>query len=49
MRRTFATKISSQGVGIRVLQKLMGHMSAQTTMVYIDASDEMLRRAVELV
>jgi integrase/recombinase XerD len=49
MRRSFATQISSKGVGIRVLQKLMGHKSAQTTMVYIDASDDMLRKAVELV
>jgi len=49
MRRSFATQISSKGVGIRVLQKLMGHKSAQTTMVYIDASDDMMRKAVELV
>jgi len=49
MRRSFATQISSKGVGIRVLQKLMGHKSAQTTMVYIDASDDMLRKAIELV
>jgi len=49
MRRSFATQISSKGVGIRVLQKLMGHRSAQTTMVYIDASDDMMRKAVELV
>jgi len=27
----------------------MGHRSAQTTMVYIDASDDMMRKAVELV
>jgi len=49
MRRSFATQISSKGVGIRVLQKLMGHRSAQTTMIYIDASDDMMRKAVELV
>ena len=49
MRRSFATQISSKGVGIRVLQKLMGHRSPQTTMVYIDASDDMMRKAVELV
>ncbi len=49
MRRSFATEISSQGVGIRILQKLMGHRSAQTTMIYLDASDDMLRKAVELI
>lgn len=48
-RRTFATKIASSGVGIKVLQKLLGHKNIQTTSVYIFASDDMLRKAVELV
>lgn len=47
-RRSFATAISSSGVGIKVLQKLLGHKNIQTTSVYIFASDEMLRKAVEL-
>jgi integrase/recombinase XerD len=47
-RRTFATQISSNGVGIRVLQKLLGHKNIQTTAIYIYASDDMLRKAVEL-
>jgi integrase/recombinase XerD len=48
-RRTFATNIASKGVGIKVLQKLLGHRNIQTTSVYIFASDDMLRKAVELV
>lgn len=48
-RRTFATNIASKGVGIKVLQKLLGHKNIQTTSVYIFASDDMLRKAVELV
>ena len=48
-RRTFATNIASQGVGLRVLMRLMGHRNPAVTAVYIDASDDMLRRAVELV
>jgi len=48
-RRTYATNIASKGVGIRVLQKLLGHKNIQTTSVYIYASDDMLRKAVELV
>jgi integrase/recombinase XerD len=48
-RRSFATTISARGVGIKVLQKLLGHKNIQTTSVYIDASDQMLRNAVELV
>jgi integrase/recombinase XerD len=47
-RRSFATSIASKGVGIKVLQKLLGHKNIQTTSVYIYASDDMLRKAVEL-
>jgi integrase/recombinase XerD len=48
-RRTFATNIASKGIGIKVLQKLLGHKNIQTTSVYIFASDDMMRKAVELV
>ncbi len=47
-RRTYATNIASQGVGLRVLMRLMGHRNVSTTAVYIDANDDMLRKAVEL-
>jgi integrase/recombinase XerD len=47
-RRTFITNLASKGVGVRVLAALAGHRSPSTTMVYIDASDDMKRRAVEL-
>ena len=47
-RRSYATSISSAGVGIKILQKLLGHKNIQTTSVYIYASDDMLRKAVEL-
>jgi integrase/recombinase XerD len=45
-RRTFATSLSSKGASIRVLMKLMGHRNISTTIGYVDASDDMLRRAV---
>lgn len=48
-RRTFATNLASNGVGIKVLQNLMGHKDIQTTSIYIFASDDMMRKAVELV
>ena len=48
-RRTYATSIASKGVGLRVLMRLMGHRHVSTTAVYIDANDNMLRSAVELV
>jgi len=47
-RRTFITNLAARGVGVRVLAALAGHRNPSTTMVYIDASDDMKRRAVEL-
>lgn len=47
-RRTFATKLAGQGVGIRVLMRCLGHRNISTTICYVDASDDMLRNAVEL-
>lgn len=47
-RRTFATKLNAKGVGMRTIQKLMGHSNIQTTALYCDVSDEMLRNAVGL-
>jgi len=36
-------------VGVRVLMRAMGHRNISTTIGYIDASDDMLRKAVSLV
>jgi len=47
-RRTFATALSSRGTSIRVLMKILGHRNISTTIGYVDASDDMLRKAVEL-
>ena len=48
-RRTFATRLNAQGVGMRTIQKLMGHKHISTTALYCDVSDQMLQNAVELV
>jgi integrase/recombinase XerD len=48
-RRSFATALASRGVGVRVLMRAMGHRNISTTIGYIDASDDMLRKAVCLV
>ena len=48
-RRTFATKLNAKGVGMRTIQKLMGHKHIATTALYCDVSDEQLREAVGLV
>jgi integrase/recombinase XerD len=47
-RRSYATALSSKGVGVRVLMRAMGHRNISTTIGYVDASDDMLKRAVEL-
>jgi integrase/recombinase XerD len=47
-RRTYATNIASQGVGLRVLMRLMGQRNPSVTAVYIDDNHDMLRKAVEL-
>jgi site-specific recombinase XerD len=39
-RRTYATNIASQGVGLRVLMRLMGHRNPSVTAVYIDDNHE---------
>ncbi len=48
-RRTFITNLASKGVGVRVLMSLAGHQNISTTQRYIDITDDMKRRAVELV
>jgi len=48
-RRTFATRLNAKGVGMRTIQKLMGHRHIGTTALYCDVSDDQLRNAVELV
>lgn len=47
-RRSFITKLASAGVSARVLQELAGHRNLVTTQRYIDVTDAMKRRAVEL-
>ena len=48
-RRSFATAMASNGVGVRVLMRALGHRNISSTILYVDASDDMLRKAVELV
>ena len=48
-RKTFLTSLAGQGVSVFVLAKLAGHKDIKTTMRYVTTSDDMLRKAVELV
>ncbi|MBL1320031.1 MAG: site-specific integrase [Methylophaga sp.] len=48
-RRSFLTTLSSKGVALRTMMELAGHRQAQTTMQYIDVSEDIKRAAVELI
>lgn len=48
-RRSFITNLAQKGIGVRVLANLAGHRSITVTQRYIDANDEMMRNAVELI
>ena len=39
-RRTFATRLNEKGVGMRTIQKLMGHRNIGTTALYCEVSDD---------
>jgi integrase/recombinase XerD len=47
-RRTFATRLNEKGVGMKTIQRLMGHKNIATTALYCEVSDDTLRNAVEL-
>jgi integrase/recombinase XerD len=42
-RRTFATRLNAQGVGMRTIQKLMGHKHIGTTALYCEISEDTMR------
>ncbi|AWB47883.1 integrase [Gemmobacter aquarius] len=48
-RRQFVTSMAEKGINPRVIQLLVRHRSLQTTMVYIDAGEAKLRKAIEMV
>ena len=48
-RRSLLTKLASKGVGVRVLAEIAGHAGLNIVQKYIDANDEQMRAAVELL
>ena len=48
-RRQFITELADKGVSVRLIQAAARHKSISVTMLYIDASENKLRAAVELV
>ena len=41
-RRTFATRLNAKGIGMKTIQKLMGHRHIGTTALYCEVSDEIM-------
>jgi len=47
LRHTFATLSAQNGVDILTLKDLLGHASVRTTQIYVKASNEQLKNAIE--
>jgi integrase/recombinase XerD len=48
-RRTFATRLNEKGVGMKTIQRLMGHKNITTTAIYCEVSEAAMKNAVELL
>ena len=46
-RHSAATLLIEEGIGIRMVQALLGHASLKTTEIYLRVSNHALRRALE--
>jgi len=47
LRHFFATQLTAKGVPVQVIQKLLGHSSPATTMIYSKVVDSLMEEAVE--
>jgi integrase/recombinase XerD len=48
-RRQFVTELADKGINARVVQALARHKFLNTTMLYIELSENKLRNAIELI
>ena len=48
-RRSLLTNLAAKGIGVRVLAEIAGHSSIAITQRYLDANDEQIRTAVNLI
>lgn len=49
LRHSFAMNLLEHNVNIGVIQKALRHKKIQTTMIYADANDEMVKKAVKVI
>lgn len=48
-RRSAISQLANKGVGIRIIQKFSGHRQLQSVQHYLDANEELVKRAVEQI
>ena len=48
-RRSATSQLANKGVGIRIIQKFSGHRQLQSVQHYLDANEEMVKNAAELL
>jgi integrase/recombinase XerD len=48
-RRTYATRKNELGIGMRTIQKLLGHQNIATTALYCEVSDQQLKNAANCI
>lgn len=48
-RRSAISALANKGVGIRIIQKFSGHRQLQSVQHYLDANEEMVKNAAELL